>query len=175
MNGVHLVTQETTESNRAKKTESECTKPQPGPACAHRLCAHAAYRPCPARTVHPAARPARPAARPLARKRRAARAVACPPALRAPLRACRLRVRPRPRARTPTALRAAQRPSLLPRPARCALRAMPAPLRLPARPARPAACAPSLLPRSAQRPAPCSMGSSHPGSVPNFFFFSFSL
>ena len=127
MNGVHLVTQETTESNRAKKTESECTKPQPGqagPACAHRLRAHAACRPCPARTVRPAALPL---AVPCARQRRAARAVACPPALRAPLCACRLRVRPRPRARSRPLAPARLPPCALPSaPAGCrALRAVP--------------------------------------------------
>ena len=173
MNGVHLVTQETTESNRAKKTESECTKPQPGPAgpaCAHRLRAHAACRPCPARTVRPAARPL---ALPRARQRCAARAVACPPALRTPLRACRLRVRLRPL--VPARLPLCALPSA---PACCrALRAVPcAPC------PRPCACLHAQHAQPRACPACChAQPSAQPHAqwavaiqvlYPKFFFFS---
>ena len=177
MNSVHLVTQETTESNRAKKTESECTKPQPGPAgpaCAHRLrpgclagrapCACRAPRACLPRTPRAPcrARPERPAARCLLPALRALRSLVRP---RACLRmhALRAPVPVRARPRTPSAQPSASAPT----PAHasvpaCAPAARPAPAC-----ARPAPFAPSPAPSHQAQ-----LGSSPSRFCTKLFFFS---
>ena len=137
MNSVHLMTQEKYRVEPGKKTESECTKPQPGPAgpaCAHRLRpgrpAGRAPRACRAPTCLPAARPARPAAP--CRTLPAPRAPSARTSARLPACASTPCARPRPSARqprapAPSALQARLHPRL----------PTPAPA---ARPVRPSAC-----------------------------------
>ena len=147
MNSVHLMTQEKYRVEPGPKTESECTKPQPGPtgpACAHR---HAQ-----------AARPARP--------RRAPRAPrACLP--RAPAGPCRPLTCPaRPRAFVPCLPRTSPAAPCapvraLPRRARAPQRLLPLllPARLAQRPAHPAQ-RPSYCHAQPSAQPPTQMGSS---------------
>ena len=178
MNSVHLVTRETTESNRAKKTESECTKPQPGPvgpAHAHRL-RQATPRPAvprapaaprlPACRAPPRALP-RPAARCLLPAPRALPSLIRPRdylrmhALRAPAPVHSSPRTPAP-VRTPATLPLAQRPSARPS----------APAPTPAH-ASALAYAPAARPAPAcARPAPGAPSPVHKmGSSPSQFFF----
>ena len=116
MNSVHLVTQEKYRVEPGPKTESECTKPQPGPAgpaCAHRPRARgrvvgglAVSWPSPPRPCRSARLPCRSAASAPLHARASAR-LACCCALLCPAPACPAACSARPRTHArPLALRA---------------------------------------------------------------------